>query len=325
MNRCRQIVAASPCARPRRGTVRTAAAGSVLLVAMWAAAPLAQVRATYLYTLANFSGRLPYDWVRVSVDRDRDEIYVIYQNLIRVFNASGMEVFAFGDDLDLGQIVDLAVDANGDILLLSYKDAAAAVTRCTFRGVPVGRVEISGLPPSLTFRPNRMIYRAGLLYFLSTTAASLVVTDGSGAFHEHVDLATLLGQDEWQKGGGEIGGFSVDDEGNVFFTVPVLFKVYKLTPQRTLTSFGRPGSAPGRFGVVAGVAADSRGNILVADRLKCVVMAFDKDFNFLAEFGYRGSRPDNLIVPDQIAIDGRDRVYVTQGRRRGVSVFALSY
>jgi hypothetical protein len=296
-----------------------------MLAACLAAAPLAQVRATYLYTLANFSGPLPYDWVRVSVDRDRDEIYVIYQNLIRVFNASGMEVFAFGDDLDLGQIVDLAVDGNGDILLLSYRDGTPAVTRCTFRGVPVAPVEISGLPPTLTFRPNRMIYRAGLLYFLSTTAASLVVTDGSGAFREHVDLATLLGQDEWQKGGGEIGGFSVDDEGNVFFTVPVLFKVYKLTPQRTLTYFGRPGSAPGRFGVVAGVAADSRGNILVADRLKCVVMAFDKDFNFLAEFGYRGSRPDNLIVPDQIAIDGRDRVYVTQGRRRGVSVFALTY
>lgn len=295
------------------------------LAVPWAAAPFAQVRATYLYTLSNFTGRLPYDWVRVAVDRDRDEIYVIYQNLVRVFNASGMEVFAFGDDLDLGQIVDLAVDANGDIILLSYKNGSPVVTRCTFRGVPAGSIEITGLPPTLTFRPNRLMYRSGLLYFLSTTAASLVVTDSGGVVREHIDLASLLGEEEWHKGGGEIGGASVDPEGNLYFTVPVLFKVYKLTPEKTLTFFGRPGSAPGRFGVVAGVVTDSRGHILVADRLKCVVMVFDTDFTFLTEFGYRGTRPENLIVPDQIAIDSRDRVYVTQGRRRGVSVFALTY
>lgn len=317
---------ASLCLQPPRRAGRTAVVvWSMILAATWAAAPQAQVRATYLYTLSNFTGRLPYDWVRVAVDRDRDEIYVIYQNLVRVFNASGMETFSFGDDLDLGQIVDLAVDGNGDIILLSYKDASPLVTRCTFRGVPAASIEISGLPSSLTFRPNRLVYRNGLLYFFSTSAASLVVTDGSGAVREHVDLASLLGREEWEKGGGEIGGVSVDGDGNVYFTVPVLFRVYKLTPEKTLTFFGRPGSAPGRFGVVAGVDTDSRGHILVADRLKSVVMVFDKDFTFLTEFGYRGTRPGNLIVPDQITVDGRDRVYVTQGRRRGVSVFALTF
>jgi hypothetical protein len=88
-------------------------------------------------------------------------------------------------------------------------------------------------------------------------------------------------------------------------------------------SFGRPGSSPGRFGVIAGVATDDSGNILVTDKLKCVVMVFDKGFTFLDEFGYRGTRPENLIVPDDIAVDRKGRVYITQGRRRGVSVFAL--
>jgi hypothetical protein len=307
---------------PRAGAI---AAWSVAIVAILSATPLAQVRATYLYSLSNFTGPLHDDFVRLAVDRDRDEIYVIYQNLIRVFNASGMEVFSFGDDLDLGQIVDLAVDASGDLILLSYREARPLVTRCTFRGVPAGSLEISGLPASLAFRPNRMIYRNGLLYFLSTTAASLILTDAGGAFRDHLDLAAIVGHDEWRTGGGEIGGFSVDDQGNVYFTVPVLFRVYRLAPDRTVTFFGRSGSAPGRFGVVAGVATDSHGHILVADRLKCVVMVFDTDFTFLAEFGYRGTRPENLIVPDQIAIDSRDRVYVTQGRRRGVSVFALTH
>jgi hypothetical protein len=53
-------------------------------------------------------------------------------------------------------------------------------------------------------------------------------------------------------------------------------------------------------------------------------MVFDKDFNFLIEFGYRGAKPENLITPDDIAVDQRDHVYVSQGRNRGVSVFALT-
>jgi DNA-binding beta-propeller fold protein YncE len=82
---------------------------------------------------------------------------------------------------------------------------------------------------------------------------------------------------------------------------------------------------PGRFGILAGIAIDSRGNLLVLDKLKSAVMAFDKDFNFVTAFGYRGARPGNLIVPDGLAIDRRDRLYVTQARKRGVSVFALAY
>ena len=91
-----------------------------------------------------------------------------------------------------------------------------------------------------------------------------------------------------------------------------------------MASFGRPGSAPGRFGILAGIATDSRGNLLVADKLKCVVMVFDKDFNFVTEFGFRGPRPENLILPDDVAVDRTGRLYVTQWRSRGVSVFALA-
>ena len=127
-----------------------------------------------------------------------------------------------------------------------------------------------------------------------------------------------------QKGGVETLGFTVDAGGNVFFTVPSQFRAYKLSPDGQLTYFGRPGSAPGRFGIAAGIATDSVGNLLVSDKLKCVVMVFDKDFNFITEFGYRGTRPENLVVPEDIAVDRLDRVYVAQGRRRGVSVTALT-
>lgn len=285
----------------------------------------AQVNSSYLYTLSNFSGKLPYDWVRVSVDQERDETYVLYQNVVRIFNASGMEVFSFGDDLDLGQILDALVDDHGDVILLSYKDSKYLLTRCNFRGVPIAPIEIKNLPAEVTFSASRLVHRGGLNYLVSLPTASVIVTDGDWEFRQFVDLQRALDPEDKKKGDNEVIGFAVDHDGNILFTVPPLFKVYRVSPDGNVTSFGKSGSGAGKFGVIAGIAVDSRGNVLVVDKLKCVVMVFDTNFNFLREFGYRGLGPANLIAPDDIAIDSKDRIYVSQGRRRGVSVFAITH
>jgi hypothetical protein len=314
----------NPSARLTRVTALRVA---LIACALFAAAePLqGQIRAAYLYGLASFSGPLRDDTARISVDRERNESYVIYQNIVRVYSPSGMEVFSFGDDLDLGQILDLDVDGQGDLVVLSYKDSRSLVTRCNFRGEPVGTIDIKNLPEGVVFGANRVVHRNGLLYFASLNGASVIVTDANGEFRERLDLLSDMKPEERQRTGAEVFGFDVDEAGNVFFTVPVLFRVFKRSPDGAVTSFGTSGSAPGKFGVVSGVAADSRGNVLVTDKLKCAVIVFDKAFNLVTEFGYRGSRPENLIVPEDIVIDGRDRVYVTQMRRRGVSVFALDH
>jgi hypothetical protein len=88
------------------------------------------VRGGYIYTLSSFTGSIPYNWSRVTVDRERNEIYVLYQNNVSIFNQSGMEVYRFGDDIDLGHVVDIALDEDGDILLLIYQDSRSAIIRC---------------------------------------------------------------------------------------------------------------------------------------------------------------------------------------------------
>lgn len=295
------------------------------LVAAGPTSVTAQVRPTYLHNLSTFTGPLRQDWVRLQVDRTRDESYVIYQNVVRVFNPSGMQIFSFGEDLDIGQIVDLAALADGSLVLLSSKDSVPLVTRCNYRGVPIRRIDISKLPPGLTFQPNRLISAAGLYYFVSLGSGTVVVTDANGEFRKQIQLLAAMDEEEKKKANGaEVTGVTVDPDGNIFYTVPALFKAYKLSPDGAATSFGTPGSAAGKFGVIAGIAIDSHGNILVADKLKCVVMAFDKDFKFLGEFGYRGAGRENLIFPDDLTIDSKDRLYVSQARRRGISVFALN-
>lgn len=299
------------------------------LLAVSASAAAADIRASYLYSLSDFYGLVPYSWTRVVLDNSSAETYVLFQNNIRVFNGTGMEVYQFGDDIDVGLIVDVAIDEKANIFLLAKRGEGTSILRCNFRGEPKETIEIRGLPESLKqFVPYRMVYRKGTFYLASLSSMQIVVTGRNGDYIDSFDIKQMLELSEGERKKSEeldMVGFNVDGEGNMLFTIPVLFKVFRLTPDHKLSSFGQPGSIPGRFGIVAGVAGDNRGNYLVVDKLKSVVMVFDKNFTFLTEFGRRGVNPDNLIVPDEITVDQSDKVYVTQARRRGVSVFRLAY
>jgi hypothetical protein len=302
------------------------------LVFSSAAAKAQPVKGIFLYNLSNFTGTISFSWPRVFIDQQRSEIYVIYQNLIRVFNQTGMEIYRFGYELDLGAIVDLALDRDGNILLLSQRWSRTAdrvgyeITRCNYRGEPKSKIEIKNLPPQYSnFLPDRMIYRGGNLYLASLPTMVVIVADVNGAFEEVYDILPLLELDEKEKQDAMMEGFTIDREGNFLFTIPPLFRAYRITPERKVTYFGKPGGAPGRFNIVAGIATDSRGNILVVDKLKCAIMVYDKNFNFLDQFGSRGWRPGFLIAPEDIAVDSQDRVYVTQAGKKGVSVFKIVY
>ena len=308
----------------------------LIVIAFWALSPATAkaqpVKGTFLYNLSNFTGAISFSWPRVFIDQERNEVYVIYQNFIRVFNETGMEVYRFGDELDIGSIVDLALDRDGNILLLSYKWSQTTdrvdyeITRCNYRGEPKSKIEVKNLPAQYSkFLPNRLIYREGNLYLASLNSMVVVVTDADGVFKEVYDILPLLELEEKEKQDAMMEGFSIDREGNFLFTIPPLFRAYKISPDRKISSFGRPGASPGRFNVVAGIVTDSKGNILVVDKLKCSVMVYDKNFNFLNQFGSRGWKPGLLIAPEDIAIDKQDRVYVTQAGNKGISVFKMTY
>jgi len=290
------------------------------------------VRGSYLYNLSNFTGTISFSWPRVFIDQERNEVYVVYQNFIRIFNEAGMEVYSFGDDLDLGTIVDLTLDRDGNILLLSYKWSQTTdkvdyeITHCNYRGEPKSTTAVKNLPPQYSkFSPNRMIYREGNLYLASKVTMVVIVTDADGVFKEVYDILPLLELEEKEKQDAMMESFTMDREGNFLFTIPPLFRAYKISLDRKVSYFGRSGSTAGKFNIVAGIASDSKGNILVVDKLKCAVMVYDKNFNFLNQFSSRGWRPGFLIAPEDIAVDNQDRVYVTQAGNKGVSVFKMIY
>ncbi len=285
-----------------------------------------QFNESYLYSLSNFSGLLPYNWPTLSIDEERNETFVIYQNEVVIFNDTGMEVYRFGDGMDLGHVLAADAGQGDDILLLTYKAGRSIVVRCNYRGEPMAEIDLSGLPAQFTdFTPNRLIYREGQIYLASQNQMQIVICDAAGTFVKGYDLFEVCDLDEEKRGNMEFDGFSLDKEGNILFTIPVLFKANIMDRDGMVRSFGKSGGAPGRFNILAGMVADSHGNYLVADKLKCAIIVFDQDLNFIKEFGFRGPKPGNMIVPSDLAIDKKDRIYVSQGRGRGVSVFRLEY
>lgn len=304
--------------------------GAAVALAAAALAPhataWAAVSGSFIYTLSNFTGPIRQDWSRVSVDRQRNEIYALYQNTVRIFNDSGMEVYRFGDDLDIGQILDVAVDDGGDVLLLAVRDGQSVLLRCDYRGRPLATIALTGLRRDfVNFVPNRLVIERATLYLAASMDLKAVVADRAGNVTNQYDLFRLFELEEKERGAVELGGFSVDRDGNMLMTVPVLFRAFVLTPAGALSGFGRPGGAPGRFNIVGGIARDSKGNLLVVDRLKSAVLVFDAKFAFITQFATRGLRPGQLILPDDLAVDARDRIYVTQAGKRGISVFKLTY
>jgi len=284
---------------------------------------------SYQYTLSNFTGAEAYTWANLSIDEFRDEIYVVYQNEIKIYNSKGMLVYTFGDDERLnGRVEDVAIDKDGTIYLLLHTGLGSVVMRCNYRGEPVSRIEFKNFPQEFEgISPSSIIYREGRLYLAELLNSKKVfITDTNGFFQEGYDLGSLLKLDDYEGRPGqekEIVGYNIDHKGNILLTVPTLFRAFVVSPDRKVQTFGEPGNTPGKFSVVTGIASDEAGNYYVSDTLKSVVMVFDKDSKFVTEFGYRGDQPDNLFAPKYILVHD-DYLYISQARKRGISVFKLN-
>jgi hypothetical protein len=280
-----------------------------------------------LYTLSNFSGPVPYDLVRLAVDRENGEVLILNprDEDIRVFNSTGMEIYRTSPYMDLGAPVDLAVEEDGTIDLLVMKGDSYTIHRCNYRGEPVSEVVLKDIPENFSdMRPNRILWNNGLLYLVDLDWLKVAVFDGSGRYMRGYMIEDILGLEGQQADESSMFGFTVDREGNLLFTIPVSFSAYRVSPDGEVASFGEPGSSPGQFSVVSGIAVDDRGNVFLTDRRRSVVMVYSPELKFLYEFGYRGFGPGNLIIPDDIVLDQNNKLYVAQMRKRGVKVYRVT-
>lgn len=294
-----------------------------LLLALAAGEANGPPLAAYLYDLSTATGVAHSTWAGVTYDRRNDEAYVVYDGLVRIFNKSGMEIYRFGRDEDVGIVMRVAVLDSGDLIVLSSIDGQHVFLHCDFRGRRLDKFEIKGLPPSfhMPFRPDEVVAEAGNVYLAETGLGRVVVTDATGVYRNSYVVSDLIPRKN-AKEDLSFGSFSVDPAGNLLFTMPLAFGAAVVSPEGVLRTFGVKGSAPGKFNIAGKLVGDERGDYFVTDKLRSVVMVFDKDLQFIGEFGYRGDEHGNLVAPFDIAA-GNGKVIVSQAGNRGVTVFRL--
>jgi hypothetical protein len=297
-----------------------------LALALAAGTNAVPVRApVHLYDLAATTGRVPSTWARLVYDRAHHELFVVDEGFVRVFNEAGMEVHRFGDDGELGIVSGLAVLEDGTMIALSSTlDGRRMLVRCNFRGERIEELTLRGLPRELegSFVPDVLVHSRDGLYLAELRTMRVVVVDEAGTYRRWVSLAKLLKTDPKKDADAEIAGFDVDPSGDLLFTMPMLFAAFVVSPAGEVRSFGSRGSTPGKFNIAGAIAADENGNFLVTDRLRSVLMVFDRELRFRGEFGYRGDGWDNLVVPYHLAV-GNGMVFVAQAGDRGVRAFKV--
>jgi hypothetical protein len=309
---------------------------------------------SYLYRLSTFTGTAEVGgWPTIRVDDANNEVYVLSPEDVSVYQ-NGMQIYTISNEFS-GQTgsqpaFDAAVQKDGNIIFLTkpYRNGKLALEllKANYRGEPLSVLELKNLPAGLSdFQADRMLYRDGLLYLANLAKLQIVVVDEEGSYQRTYDIMAVLRKDPDMVSSGsrkarkgfrregpsdaevdwEMGDVSLDQAGNLLFTIPAVGGAYILTPELQLLRISRRGSGPGKFGIPAGIVADGKGNYLVSDVLKCVVMVFNRDLGFIDEFGGRNGGQAALIAPRSLAMDSKNRLYVSQAEVMGVSVFQLTY
>jgi len=186
----------------------------------------AAVQTTFLYNLSNLNGPIKSNGASISIDKERDEIYVVdpEERDIGIFNETGMEVFRFGGDGNLGSVVDVDVDGDGNILVLSKGLNQSSIIICDFRGEPVSVLEIKNLPWDFSsFIPDRLVCRYGRIYLLDSKSLRIAITNAEG-FFETGTISRLFWELKKRKGAIRTSADSVSIlKGTSFLPSPYFF------------------------------------------------------------------------------------------------------
>ncbi len=132
---------------------------------------------------------------------------------------------------------------------------------------------------------------------------------------------------------GGAGGIAVDEDGNIYVTDSWNYRIQKFDATgKFLTKWGRGFDTKGDLAVSQanpnglygprGLAYDkTKGELYVADTGNRRVLVFDKNGNFLRQFGSRGSDPAQFDEPVSVAVSPQGKVYVTDSRNKRVQIF----
>lgn len=244
------------------------------------------------------------------------------EHTARIFDAQGNQVATLvPPESTAGDHVPtyLALNpATGDVLVSDRPSASIYVFDAG------GRYLRTVTPPSEAqdWQPLGMTFdAAGSLYVVDVGSLPHVVRvlDVSGS------QTRVIGASE---GMSFPNGVAVDDAGYVYVTDSNNGRLLVFDRDGSVVATVARGVGPGKLGLPRGVAVDGRGRVYVADATGQAVSVYSRytagsqQLEYLGSFGIQGSADGAFAFPNDIAVDGRGRLYVADSANDRVQLWS---
>jgi len=252
----------------------------------------------------------------VFVDDQRGEVWVAdtRNNLIGVFSSDGMPLYAFGSRKYVREPRQVAVDANGRVLVLEQD--RTRIRTFNYRGLYLGDLVPAGFPEkgqiaAFALGPD------STLWIGETTNDELLLYD-----YPSMRLRRRFGSKGEEEGQfRSIAAIAVDEKHVVVVDhTGIAVQVFNHRGD-FIRGWGQHAMGGANFSLPRGVALDAKSRIVVTDSLRHDIKYFDLEGRFIGHFGGAGRKPGSVAFPCGIAVGSDGRVYVAERGNARVQVF----
>ena len=242
-------------------------------------------------------------------------------NRIVIFDEQGRFRYEIPGGATFQSPVDLAVDPEGYLFVLSQ--VSSDVSLLDFDGRLIRKAPLSGLPEdaaaprfvSLAISPD-----GDRLYLMDSDNDRLWITDRGGAVQGSVD--TTIGRTPKQIEELRYGHVDVYGE-TVLLPIPNDGMVHLFDLEGGMKgTIGAPGSAECQLRFPTAAALDDRGRVIILDQQRAMFMTWDLERGVcLSEHYGFGNAPGAFYQPNDMALDGAGRLFVSQGFEGRVQMY----
>ena len=261
----------------------------------------------------------------VTADPVTSEVFVCdsRKNRIVIFDPKGLFDFEIPGGDVFSAPIDLAVDAEGYLLVLATHQRHRALLELDFDGLFLREIELTGLDPgeaepnptSVALSPD-----GSRIYLLDTSNDRLWVADRSGALLRAVDLAPQVSGEErldFLLGRMDVYGDSV------LVAVPSegAIRVFDLDGELR-HSYGSQGATACELTRPMAAALDVEGDLWIVDQQRMVLVQWStRRDRCVGESLGIGERLGLLYFPSDLSLDSEGRLYIAQAYQSRVQQY----
>lgn len=262
---------------------------------------------------------------QVYIDKKFGEVYVADtgNNRIAVFDTSGVFKFDFSGREEFGSPTDIVVSSAGYIYVVGTRmREGGSVFKFDYDGTYMGCLELTSLPGTAKLDIDRVaIDDKDNLYLLTGSNDRIVKVDSQGKYLSDFDILSDLTEKERQEV--VLGSLRIDND-RLYLPVSMFGMVYVYgLDGEFIRTIGQSGNLVGELNFPTAVDVIDHSIVVILDKHRFNTVCFTTEGRFLGEFGGMGYSLGWFYHPQNLAVDGLGRTYISQGYLSRIQVCDL--